>query len=245
MSSIVAICNRALQAMGTRSTIASLTEASSEARNCSLLYDQTRQSMLSRFKWGFARATQVLAMLKCAPGTPEFSGTASPVWSAAYPSPPWLYEYAMPSDCLSFRYVVPLETQGAFSGVPIFGAASMGYASLRALAVPFVKGTDKDGVGNDQTVVLTDQPQAVGVYTRDITNSALFSAEFADALALALAARLAIPLSGDKELMKLNTQMALATAAGAEASDAAEDLVPQETVPDWIATRDAGWGQPW
>jgi hypothetical protein len=52
------ICNRALNAIGTRSTIASLGEESNEARQCNILYASTRDSLLTMAAWNFARKSQ-------------------------------------------------------------------------------------------------------------------------------------------------------------------------------------------
>src|SRR5258708_25919710 len=99
MASEVTICNRALQAIGTRTTIASLTEDSVEARNCNLIYADTRDEVLQMAYWNFAQKTAYLALLKSAPGTPTNASSAAIQWSAAFPAPPWLYEYAYPVDC--------------------------------------------------------------------------------------------------------------------------------------------------
>lgn len=89
MTAPVDICNRALSEIGTRSTIASLDEASPEAYNCSLHYDRLRRMLLRGAHWNFAREQQ-----------PALTALATP-------QQPWQAAYAYPSDCLAFRFLQP------------------------------------------------------------------------------------------------------------------------------------------
>lgn len=85
MTSIVSICNLALSRLGTRATIASLDEASTEARVCKANYAQTRDELLRAFDWNFARRVETLALR-----------------SESAPSG-WSYAYSMPNRCARFR----------------------------------------------------------------------------------------------------------------------------------------------
>lgn len=78
------IGNMALSRLGTRATIADLTENSTEARQINLWYATVRDELLSLVDWNFNRVTQALAA----------SGTPPARWSASY---------AYPSDCLRMR----------------------------------------------------------------------------------------------------------------------------------------------
>lgn len=81
MSSEVDICNRALSALGA-SRIVSLTQDNENARDCNLIYAQTRDEELRAHPWNFAIKRAQLAA----------SGTAPLFdYSSAYP---------LPSDCL-------------------------------------------------------------------------------------------------------------------------------------------------
>ena len=51
----VDICNEALSVMGSRSTIASLTENSAEAIQCNLRYETVRDQLLRLAPWAFAK----------------------------------------------------------------------------------------------------------------------------------------------------------------------------------------------
>lgn len=83
MASDVDIANMALGHLGTRATISSMTENSTEAREINRWYAQVRESLLRQLDWNFARVTATLAL----------TGTAPTRWS---------YSYAYPSDCLKF-----------------------------------------------------------------------------------------------------------------------------------------------
>lgn len=93
----VALCNRALSAMGSQSSIVNLTEDSTEARECSKHFDAVRDALLAKAHWNFARRTRALSLLK----TASLSGE----WTSIWPEPPWGYSYAYPSDCVKFRYL--------------------------------------------------------------------------------------------------------------------------------------------
>lgn len=79
-------CNLALGhlAIGTELSNAE-TERSSEARAMRRWYTVTLKATLRSFDWGFARATQALALVATSPTTD------------------WLYAYAYPSDCIAIR----------------------------------------------------------------------------------------------------------------------------------------------
>jgi len=244
MTSEVNICNQALTDIGTRSTIASLTEDSQEAQACSLVYSTVRDQVLGMAFWNFARKTATLSELKSAPGTPTNPTASGNVWSSDWPAPPWLYEYAYPSDCIQMRFICPQFNTGV-DGVPIFGPSVM--TSLPAFigtAVRFAVATDEVGSPAAQTnVILTNQYQAIGVYTVRITNTNLFSSQFVTALSAALAAKLAMSLAGDRQLAKGLYELANSTVLQARASDGIEGLTIQDTTPDWILSR-GGFGSP-
>lgn len=56
MASEIEICNIALSRIGNSRSINSMTEASKEANQCSLHYEQCRDAVLSDFPWNFAVA---------------------------------------------------------------------------------------------------------------------------------------------------------------------------------------------
>lgn len=93
------------------------------------------------------------------------------------------YVYAYPQDCLFVRKV--------------FGAASGGKAA------PFQEGYRQD---RQARVILCALPQARAQYTRNVQDSSVFDAAFVKAFSLALAADLAVSLTGDAALGQRITQ---------------------------------------
>lgn len=87
MTTEVTICNMSLGHIKAKTTIASLTENSNEARKCNLYYAQARDETLEEFNWPFAKRFATLAVT----GTPPTG---------------WIYQYAIPSDALVIRKVL-------------------------------------------------------------------------------------------------------------------------------------------
>jgi hypothetical protein len=241
----VDICNRALGAMGTRSTIASLQEASAEAAACQLRYNDLRDQMLRAANWGFALGTAQLGLLRAAPGTPENSSGTQTTWTPALPSPPWLYSYAYPTDCIRFRGVkapalystagtVPLSPVQTYIQPP-FGAPGDGMWRWQ-------QAIEQNANGNPQRVINTNVSQALGGYTRQITLPDLWDVGFRQALIYALAAELSIPLSGDKGLRDRNVQGVKEALTAARVVDANEGEATQDRMPDWIRIRGGNAG---
>lgn len=230
-TSDVAICNLALSAVGTRSSIASMTEDSVEARECNLHYTPALEAVLASAHWNFARKQGTATLLKDG----SIVGTTNP------PPPPWLYEYGYPDDCLGVRYVLPqlASAQGVVPGsVPVESVASA--------PVYFIMSSDTDQSGNDRNVLLTNQPQAILVYTKRITNPNLFDAPFVDAFALYLASRVAFQLTGDRQLARDIFGRADDLTKSARASNGNEGITVIDSVPDWIRVRGyySDWAYP-
>lgn len=224
--------------MGTRTQISALTEASVEARNCNLIYADTRDEVLGMAYWNFATKTAYLSLLKQAPGTPGGVASASQ-WSSAYPAPPWLYEYAVPTDCIKMRSVVQ-QPVNAYAGVPFTSNGQAAYPYFIGPGSKFEVASDEIS-GQDQNVVLTNQYQAIGIYTKRVTNVGLFGSTFIEALVQALAAKLALNLTGNVGVASAKFGQANAMIISARADDANEGLTIIDPMPDWLAVRD-DWG---
>ncbi len=250
-TSDIQIANMALAAIGARSSIASFTEQSVEARTISLYYDQCRNDALSEAHWNFARKTATLALLKALPGTPEnTSAVTSSVWIPDWPAPPWVYEYAYPSDCEQVRYVIPQGWNNwAPPGIPIF-STNLGAAPYPlGEPIPFQVATDVVA-SIEQNVILTNGSQAIVIYTRRVINPTLYSSQFVTALVGRLAQFICIPLSGDKNMAGLAVQAAVQAVQQARESDGNEGFTEQDITPDFIAVRGFGtpaapWGPLW
>lgn len=221
MSGITDICNRALAEIGTRSTITGLDEPSNEAINCALWYDKLRKSLLRAAHWGFARTQKTLGLL-------------ATLDSGNLPFP-FLYQYAYPSDALAIRYVTKLPP-GYIASEPIDPGAFpilMPDRSFRFLV-------SKSGPNK---VIVTNLHQAIGVYTEDVTNPAVFDTMYEDALTAALASKLVMALTGNVQMKQEFMLQAQALLETARAADANEAVPETDHVPDWIAIR--GFGNLW
>lgn len=251
MTTDVDICNRALAAISTRSSIASLRETSTEARACSLLYGSTRDALLRSAFWNFARSTANLTVLKAASGTPENPTAAAAQWDPkTQPALPWLYSYAYPNDALAMRQLIPqlFQSGGDSAGVSIFGQAGgpsnypdglIGVSSNDSVRGKFIVGSDNNNGGDTVKCILTNVEQAVGVYTKQCPNPALWDSLFEECMVSSLAWRLAMPLSGDKQLAKMQHDSAVMALQQARAADGNEGTTNVNRLPDWLAVRGA------
>lgn len=242
-TSEVEICNRALQAIGARTTIASLTEDSTEANNCSLIYEKTRDQVEGMAFWNFTTKVATLSLIKSAPGTPSNPTASYTGWTSAYPEPPWLYEYAYPSDCLQMRMMISMIYTGVI-GVPIMSNTNPSSPYSDGPVAMFVASRDEDSNGNDIQCILTNQYQAIGKYTKRVTDPGMFSAQFENALVHALAAKLAIPITGSLQLQQLQYAHANDSILQARATDGNEGITVIDTQASWMTARvlDGDWG---
>src|SRR6516165_7708242 len=130
MTTEVDIVNRALQCLGTRTTVTPTEFAnlsSNEAIQASLVLDQLRDETLRMAPWNCATAFFTMTYISSVPGTPENSSQGTALWQQGQPPPPWAYEYQYPVDCLRPLYIVPQFQSGfASPGVPITTAVTGG-----------------------------------------------------------------------------------------------------------------------
>lgn len=240
MSDPVSVCNQALAAVGTRSTITSLLEQSNEAIACNQIYDSTRLRTIRGAPWGIAKKFEQLTLWKAAPGTPQNPNANPSVWTPAYPPPPWLYSYLYPSDCLWMRFLIP-QWNFQPTGVNIFPQGNLGYfTGYDGPVVKYSIATDVDESGNQIKVILTNQPDAIACYNRDVPDTNVWDPDFLDAIVFALAAQLTQTLTGDKGLIQLNYQLANRKMQEARDSDNNESVVVQDIIPDFIRARGYG-----
>ncbi len=264
MPSQVDICNRALSVIGTRSSIASMTEASPEATACTTHFEGACRALLRIAPWSFARTTVQGALIAAAPGTLENPNGTAPLplvpISAANPasSTPvqivsWLYEYAWPQDCVRLRQVKEpfnqpnqgLNVANLWPGVmeaPIFMGALMGMDLSNR--VSYQINLDKDATGNQIKVVLTNIEYALIVYTALVDNPNLWDDEFSEAFVFMLASHLVGALVGDKQLDQALYKKASDMAIIARAVDGNEQPVSPNHTPDWIRARSGLYTRP-
>jgi hypothetical protein len=89
----------------------------------------------------------------------------------------------------------------------------------------------------DVKVILTDAQDPEFEYTMRVTNTAEFDPEFVMALSYALAAKLAMPLVGDRSIMADMVTLANGVLNSAQESDSNEGLEKEAPEADWITAR--------
>ncbi|WP_278549848.1 hypothetical protein [Cloacibacillus evryensis] len=90
-SSIILICNRALNLMGCGRAVSSLDESSDEAQALKRFYDAALVTLLQRADWNFARGVEVLA--QCVDNA----------------VPGFLYTYKYPNGCVKVRRILSAD----------------------------------------------------------------------------------------------------------------------------------------
>lgn len=232
MTSQIDIANRALSKIGTQKTISSFTDPTPAATQCGLWYNAKRQALLRTAPWGFGRRQLALTQ----------TGDAVPDNTAPYP---WLYQYAYPSDCLKFRYVLAQPPTSTTTSAP--NVSDTGLWGMRpSRSHRFLIANSFDAQNNASKTVLSNVSSAVGVYTYDATDPNQFDPLFVDALVDSLAAELVMALSGNVGLMQQCKASAEDKITKARVADGNEAIPKTDHTPDWIATRGAGsWLDAW
>lgn len=163
-----AITNRALQVVGTRTTVTAaelVAESSNEAIQTNLAYVPLRNQLLRMAPWNCAFNTQSLVYITSVPGTPENTSTATDLWAKGQPAPPWAYEYQYPVDCLLACWITPQTATGFAGGIPITTAVTGGSPSFwQGPPVRYKVQTDKFLMVSAAAVVAGGTGYAVGDY---------------------------------------------------------------------------------
>lgn len=244
MTAEIDVANRALQSVGTRTTIASLTENSPEARQCSIAIDVVRDEVLRMAPWNCATNFNTLTLIAAAPGTPENPTIGTTLWQKGQPPPPWAYEYAYPSDCLRPLWVLPQTTWGISGGVPITTAVTGNVQQywngppvrFRVAIDQITNGVPAVG-GADTRVVLTNQENALLAYIKKVVDPNVMDELFVQTWVAALAGRVVFALTGDKALANAKLTEANAHIVQARQVDGNEGLTINDVTPDWIRIR--------
>lgn len=121
------IVNRALQAIGTRTTVTDAELAgnlTNEAIQANLIMNTLRDDLLRMAPWDCALKVANITYITSAPGTPENSSPQTQLWQRGQPAPPWAYEYQYPVDCLRACWIIPTNQLGYGTGVPITTAVT-------------------------------------------------------------------------------------------------------------------------
>lgn len=227
---IVDICNMALSDCAARATITDLNDGSPAANACKLWYDRMRRSLLRTAHWGFARTQNSMSQI----------GDLVPDNTSPYP---WLWQYLYPADCIRFRYILapPIVLPANVTSPPQTGIAIPGPTFMtpsRNNRWLLTQGVDGDG--NPVRSLVSNIQAAIGVYTRDETNTELFDDLFVLALESALSYKICNSVAGNVKLREGLRQNAVVAIADARAADGNEAIASTDNIPDWILTRGTG-----
>lgn len=124
-----AIVNRALQYLGTRTTVTTAEMnalSTNEAIQANLIFTAYRDQLLRMAPWNCGLVYANLAYVTSVPGTPENTSPLTTLWTPGQPAPPWAYEYMYPDDCLRACFIVPANQTGQAGGIPITTAVTGG-----------------------------------------------------------------------------------------------------------------------
>ena len=235
-TSIVALCNRALAAVGGKAFIQNINENSAQANACNLLFSPTFQQLGRAARWNCLERQQTLSLLLAAADTPE-----NPTGTAPFPPQPWLYSYLAPSDMLRAHYVLPTFPAQNDGSVPNTTQSIAAPIWINGMGqIPFKVMYAQDTNNNPQTIIVTNTSQAVLNYTTDCENPSIWDSQFQAAFVATLAAFLVPALSMHIPLMQVQIGVAERMIAEARAADGNEGTSSQDNVPDWIRARSGG-----
>jgi hypothetical protein len=263
------IVNQALDAIGcSDQQIGDLEEGTRAAQIALRAYRQCRQQLLRAVHWDFARMT---APLSCSPTR----AATRPNVGTLVVDPRFIYEYAYPPTCLKARFI-PWNMQGSFPPDPgrqhrdpddaaHLGAAAGDLNGMRIVPARFTVATDinypppagtvgweTQGVSpNGRTVILTNVPNALLVYTSDMIYPNLWDPQFRAALVAYIASELALPMWAQKDrkfglqLRAEQIKIAKEKVTAARISDGNEGTFSSDIPVDWMRIRNSGGISSW
>lgn len=242
-SSIVSLANRALLMVGARAQISNLQEGSTESDAINVLYGPTYEQLARSAPFNCLKNQTTLTLLAAAQGTPEnMDGTTLPL-----PPSPWLYSYAVPSNSLQIRYLLPTFANNNSTGQtpisPALIAANVWYPGMGQ--IPYSVSYGVDAMDNPREIVLTNQSQAQAVYTVNQPNPVVFDSLFEQAFVASLAAYLVPALSLDLPLMDRVIRQADQAITTARVRDGNEGTVSQNRNASWMDARVSGGSLAW
>lgn len=227
MTTDVDICNRALDEMGARVIIASLAEATPQAKACTRQYAAMRQQILRSANWAFARKTLVqtpIGLLSANPATSPY---------------PWAAKYTYPADCLKVRYILPTPIAAGGGGIaPNVSSLTPNDWAMPSRRNRFLPAYDDSGT--PAKVLLSNVINITTVYTVDVVSPDIWDSLFTNAMVMGLASKLVIPLAGNVKLKTSFAQLAQNAILEARVADGNEAVPSSDHTPDWMATRGIG-----
>lgn len=199
LPSEVLICQQALSNAGSAQTITSLNDGSNEANQCALWYPSMRDSMLCEFPWPWAEGYAPLVEV----AGPETTQTLANVQ--------WMRSYRYPVATLKLVRVVrtpppliptippPPPTTG---NLVLFTGCNQTWRRAIGQAYPVTYGLSADQTGK---LICSDFYGPYGltaVITMALSDPTQWDADFADALAWKLGAKLAVALCFNEKMAK-------------------------------------------
>ena len=221
MPSEVSICNLALAHLGDTANITSIDppEGSAQAAHCAQFYPIARDALLELHDWNFSLRRASLVLL---------SETINP----------WAYVYAVPN--LMVKAIAVMASDADDDNTAPSYSDDYEESVLETVATvvpqPFIMETLSSG----NTVICTNQEDAVLRYTVNVVNPAIFSPLFVTALSWMLASMLAGPLikgeTGRQEARNC-LQMVNTFLAEAKRSDSNQRRVAVTHSVPWLSGR--------
>jgi hypothetical protein len=221
MASATDISNIALSHLGARAQVSSISppDGSVEAGYCARFYPLARREVLEAMNFSFAKTRVTLA---------EVTNTST-VWG---------YAYALPSDCIKALRVLKLEYAQQIALLwPI------GYRYTDGEWTRIEDAFSERGSATfelEDQVLRTNEPDAVLLYKRDVTDTTKFSPLTVSAIGQVLAGYLAGPIIKGLDGARVGAQwreQGMAAARAAAASDANASNESSDHVPTHIAAR--------
>lgn len=205
MASVVQICNMALSHIGADARVASISPP-----------DGSAEAGHCATFYGQAR-TEMLE-----PGDWNFSLARAPLAQVVNTSPKWIFAYSLPSDYMRARRVL---ARGQLTSLTTFGDTVATLTTNDNATAEFeIEGE----------VLYTNEPDAILLYVRDVTDPGRFTPSFISALSYLLASYLAGPIikgsegtrTGDAMRQRAMTLASMSATAAANASNTAHNFTP-------------------
>ncbi|ARW16403.1 hypothetical protein [Komagataeibacter europaeus] len=212
MTTQIDLCNAALLRAGTRSTITSLADGSAEATACGAFWQMCLDTLFSAYQWRFCRVT--------ATGT-----------GAASTDPQWQFEFQRPADCVTVHKVLPAT---APRHPPMDREAQ--HALFRT-GMPFGEGVGTAGTDTTGPVIRTNHASVQVQYVSNAQPIDNWRQQFREAFTWALAAEIAIAVTGSGEIAAQMRSMASQALQQAMQADQVLEQQNTDYVPDWIRVR--------
>ena len=221
MASDVDLCNAALSHLGARAQVAAISppDGSVEAGYCARFYPIARREMIEASNWAFAKTRVALA-------------------EVANDSTIYEYAYALPADCITPLRVLQQRYLTMAGLLWPLGIYISDYDWRRHDDLFSERGSADFEV--ESGVLRTNEPEAVLLYKRDVTDTSKYTPTFGSALGMLLASYLAGPIIKGMDGAKVGAQWrdaASALAGAAATRDANAGHERADFVPSHLAVR--------